>query len=158
MEVELSQPGCTAQLTRHRVPVITTSAGNRLSQWTLPNGSFPVLRVLKAAGCSLQTQCLHHLAALPSLTELHLSNNQIAQVPEEMADDRAFPLLQVSSTPGIGWTFMTLAPAASLSEHHYQQHHRQYPYTPAAMSVCYHSQPGLMQLYCCVTAAPALRV
>lgn len=69
--------------------------GNRLGSWALPKGSFPVLRVLKAARCSLHSHCLHQLAILPSLTELHLPNNQIATVPEAMAEDKPFALLQV---------------------------------------------------------------
>ena len=72
-------------------------SGNRLGSWAVPKGSFPLLRVLKAAGCSFHTQCLHQLAVLPSLTDLHLPNNQIATVPEGMADNRPFLLLQVSN-------------------------------------------------------------
>lgn len=57
-----------------------------------------MLRVLKAARCSLHSHCLHQLAVLPSLTELHLPNNQIATVLEAMAEDRPFLLLQVLIT------------------------------------------------------------
>lgn len=73
--------------------------GNRLGSWSLPKGSFPVLRVLKAAGCSLHSQCLHQLAALPSITDLHLPNNQITIVPDAVAGNKAFPLLQVGIKP-----------------------------------------------------------
>ena len=55
-----------------------------------------MLRVLKAAQCSLQAPCLHNLAALPCLTELYLAGNQIAKLPRTAIAATSFTLLQVS--------------------------------------------------------------